>query len=189
MPVPPTQYETAERQTLGEILDWHHGVVEAVVEQRASVQRAIRDGSPVTARFLTMTEADVDAYFDAQRRELDRLTVLNLVASAEATITADYFRRVREKRKDPLARAYQAWHKTLSSKKQLRPDFDEAGILSVLKQTRVLDNNIIGQFRECLQARHWLGHGRRWDRPMAIDRLDPDDVCDRARALLVAMPK
>ena len=28
-----------------------------------------------------MTEGDVDLHFDAQRRELDRLTVLNLVAT------------------------------------------------------------------------------------------------------------
>lgn len=135
-----------------------------------------------------MTEGDVDTYFDTQRRELDRLTVLNLVASAEATITIDYFRRVGGKLKDPLARAYQAWHKKLTPKKQLRPNFDEDGILDVLKETKVMDNNLIGQYRECLPARHWLGHGRRWEKPMTVDRFDPDDVYDRANALIQAMP-
>jgi hypothetical protein len=31
MPVPPTNHETAERQTLDEVLDWYHGVVDALV--------------------------------------------------------------------------------------------------------------------------------------------------------------
>ena len=135
-----------------------------------------------------MTESEVDAYFDGQRRELDRLTVLNLVASAEATIKIDYFRRVRGKLKDPLARAYRKWHKTLSGAKQLRPDFDVGGILDVLREGHLPDNTSLGRFRECLRLRHWVGHGRYWDKPVKIDTLDPDEVYDRARALLAIMP-
>ncbi len=188
MPVPPADYETAERQMLDDIREWYRGMVEALLDQRASVLQAIRTGLPVAPRFILMREAEVDAYHDSQRQELERLTMLNLVASAEATITLDYFRRIREKLKDRLSRAYQAWHKKLSANKQLRPDFDEDGILDVLKQTNIMDNNIIGRYRECLHARHWVGHGRRWARPIAVDRLDPDDVHDRASALLRAMP-
>jgi hypothetical protein len=188
MPLPPIAYETAEPQTLDEIRDWHRGVVDALVDQRVSVQRAIRTGSPVAPRFVGMTEADVDAHFDAQRRELDRLTVLNLVASAEATVKVDYFRGVGGKLNDALARAYRDWHKTLSANKQLRPDFDDGGILDVLKEAHVMDNYVVGGYRECLRARHWLGHGRYWAKPAEVDRFDPDDVYDRANALLQAMP-
>ena len=188
MPLPPIDHETAEPQTLDEIRNWHRGVVDALVGQRASVQHAVRAGSAVVSRFVGMTEGEVDAHYDAQRRELDRLTVLNLVASAEATVKVDYFRRVGEKLKDPLARAYREWHKTLPANKQLRPDFDDAGILDVLKESHVMDNNIVGQYRECLRVRHWLGHGRYWAKPAEVDRFDPDDVYDRANALLQAMP-
>lgn len=124
MPIPRTD-PTAEPQTLDEVHEWHDGVVDALVGHRASVQHAIRSGSAVAARFVGMTEGDIDAHYDAQWRELDRLTVLNLVASAEATIKIDYFRRVGGKANNPLTQAYQAWHKTLSFQKQLRPDFDE----------------------------------------------------------------
>jgi len=188
MPIPPVEYKTAERQTLDEILDWHRGIVEALIVQRASVLRAIREGSTVAPRFATMTESDVDEFFDSQRRELERLTMLNLVASAEAKVTLNYFDRVGKNLKDPLSSAYRTWHKTLSAIKQLQPDFDERGILAVLKETRVIDNNIVGQYRECLAGRHWVGHGRRWDKPIAIDRFDPDDVYDRCDALLRAIP-
>jgi len=179
---------TAEQQTLDEILHWHGGIVEALLEQRGRVLNAIRVGSAVSSRFVDRTESEVEVHFDAQRRELDRLTVLNLVASAEATITVDYFRCVKGKLKNPLAIAYRIWHKGLSKKKKQRPDFDENGILEVLKATGVMDNNLIGQYRECLRARHWVGHGRRWARPLEVDRLDPEDVYDRADALLRALP-
>lgn len=106
MPLPPIDRETAELETLDEIRDWHSGIVDALVDQRATVQHAVRAGTVVASRFIGMTEDDVEACYDAQRRELDRLTALNLVASAEATVKVDYFRRVGEKLKDPLARAY-----------------------------------------------------------------------------------
>lgn len=188
MPVPPINYDTAERQTLDEIREWHGGMVDALVDQRAAVLRAIREVSTVASRFIGLTEPDVDNYYDIQRRELDRLTMLNLVASAEATITIDYFRRVGQRLKDPLALAYQSWHKKLSRRKQLRPNFDEDGILDVLKETHLVNNHVVGQYRECLQGRHWLGHGRRWERPIAVDQFDPEDVYDRAAALLRAIP-
>ena len=135
-----------------------------------------------------MTEPDVDIHYDAQRRELDCLTVLNLVASAEATIKLDYVRRVREKLKNPLSRAYCKWHKGLSQKKQRRPDFDEGGILDVLKGAGVMNNHIVGRFRECVRVRHWLGHGRYWAKPAQVEQLDPDEVFERANKLLQAIP-
>lgn len=179
---------SAEPQTLDEIIDWHRGVVSALAEQRGSVQKAIRAALPVAPRFVGMTESDVDSHYDAQRRELDRLIVLNLVASAEATIKIDYFRRTDEKLKDKLSVAYRNWRKTLSSAKRRRPDFDERGILDVLRDVGVMDNHILGRYRECLRVRHWIGHGRYWAKPAEADQLDPDEVYSRADELLQALP-
>lgn len=180
--------ETAEPQTLDEILHWHGGIVDALREQLASVQNAIRRGSAVSPRFATMTEAEVELVHDAQRLELDRLTVFNLVASVEAAIRIDYFRRVSRKLRDPLALVYRRWNKTLSKKKKKRPNFDQGGILEILKNSNLIDNNLIGRYRECLKARHWVGHGRYWARPDAEDGLDPSIVYIRAHALLRALP-
>lgn len=188
MPFPPITFQTAEPQTLDEIRLWHGGIVDALSDQRIHVQHAIRKGGIVGKRFVGMTETELDEYYDTQRRELDRRTVLNLVASAEAEIRDNYARHVRGKGKHPLSQAYQAWHKTLPPKKQVRPDFDERGILSVLKKAMLIDNHIVGQFRACMKSRHWVGHGRYWDKPLEIDRLDPDDVYARADALLRALP-
>lgn len=176
------------RQTLGEILDWHRGIVEALVAQRGAVLRAARDDWAVPPRFVGMTGQDLDAYYDSQRRELDWLTILNLVASVEATIRVDYFRRVEGKLKDPLAKAYRRWHKTLSHRKRRRPDFDEGGILDEVRGTQLVANPLIGRYRECLRTRHWVGHGRYWPRPVGVNSLDPVRVYDRCRALLEAWP-
>lgn len=188
MPVPSSDHPTAEPQTLDEIREWYRDIVEALAGRRGLVQNAIRTGSAVASRFTGMTERDLDAWYDDRRRELDRLTVLNLVASAEAELKIDYFRRVGERRKDPLSRAYQKWDATLSRMKRRRPDFDDGGILDVLKSAHVMDNNVIGKYRECLRARHWVGHGRYWAKPVEVDELDPDDVYNRAAALLQSMP-
>jgi|SRR6185437_5738944 len=178
----------AERQTLDWIVAWHSSMADALIDRRASVQLAIETGTPVAPRFTGMTPAEVDDHYDEQRRELDRLTMLNLVASAEASITDDYFRRIELKLKDRLSRDYRAWYKGLSNKKKDQPPFDEAGILNQLKRSMVVDNNVVGQFRQCLRVRHWVGHGRRWSKPLEVENFDPDDVYDRANALLNALP-
>jgi hypothetical protein len=188
VPLPPIDPDIGERQTLDEIRDWYRGMVEALVDQRAAVLQAVQNGTPVAPRFIGLNQAGLEAYFDAQRQELDRLTMLNLVASAEASIKDDYFHRVRRQLKDQLSRAYQQWYDDLAAGKKHRPDFDEGGILEVLKGAHVMNNHIVGEYRECLRPRHWVGHGRNWNTPVGIDRLDPDDVYDRCNALLAAIP-
>lgn len=188
MPLGPIDPNKGERQTLDEIREWHLGIVAAIMDQRASILHAIRDGSAVAPRFAAMTESEVDNYYEMQRRELDWLTILDLVASTEASVKDDFFYRVKRNLKDSLSRAYGEWYRKLRGPKRLRPDFDEKGILDVLKDARVMDNHIVGEYRVCLRLRHWIGHGRNWDKPKEVGRLDPDDVYDRCNALLRTMP-
>lgn len=188
MPIPLIVPATPEPQTLDEILDWHSSIVGALVEQRASILKAILQSSGVAPRFVGMTEGEIEARYDADRRELDRLTVLNLVASAEGTVKLDFNRRVQGRLKDSLAIAYRKWNKTLSARKQRRPDFDRGGILDVLRDANVMENHIIREYRECLEARHWVAHGRYWCKPVGVDQLVPDVVFDRADAIIRALP-
>jgi hypothetical protein len=111
MRIPLFDRVNAEPQTLDEIRDWHGGIVDALLEQRASILDSIRQSATVGPRFVGLTAAEADAYFSVTRRELDRLTMLNLAASAEASLKVDYFRRVEQKLKGPLSVAYWKWHK------------------------------------------------------------------------------
>lgn len=117
--------------------------------------------------------------------------MLNYVASAEATVKVYYFRRVGGiggKWRDRSSKVLRDWHKKLSGRKQLQPDFDRDGILDILKNAGAVPNHVIGQFRECLQFRHWVAHGRFWGKPAVADRLDIEDVYARAAALIQALP-
>lgn len=74
--------------------DWHDGMVESLVRHRAAVRQAALTGSYPGARFEFMNERDVDDYFLAQRSNLDRLTVVDLVSAGEAAVRMDYDRRL-----------------------------------------------------------------------------------------------
>lgn len=188
MPLLSAEHPQSERQTLDEIFDWYLGMTESLVAHRAVVRDALLS-TPATPepRFVFFTEAEVDQYFAEQKGELDRLTCVNLVGSAEGSIRLDFARRVIGKLTDPLSGSYQAWYATLSAGKQAHPDFDDNGILERLKDAKVLDNNLVGRFRECLKPRHWVAHGRYWAKHANVDRLTPDLVLQRASDLLSAL--
>ena len=190
MPLLPAEHPHSERQTLDEIFDWYLGITESLVAHRAVVRSSLLTAAAAPEpRFVGSTEADVDQYFAEQRGELARLTCVNLVGSAEGSIRLDFNRRVLGKLPDPLALSYQAWYATLSAGKQDRPDFDEKGILERLKDSKVLkDNNVVGQFRQCLKPRHWVAHGRYWAKHASVDHLTPAQVFQRAKDLLNALP-
>ena len=185
---------TAEPQTLSEVWAWQLGVIESVEHHREAIRRATVLGENPGPTFAMMAESEVESHFDALRRNLDRLTVLNLVASAEATIKADYFRRVGEKPRTagarPLSHAYRALDAALPPPEKHRPPFaGRSGILRALKEAKVIDNHVLGAFGSCLRARHWVGHGRYWGRPAEIDLYPPDEVYRRAEAIVVALSR
>jgi hypothetical protein len=73
MPIPFIFHERAEPQTLDEVRDWYRDIVDALNDQIASIRQAIGGGSTVALRYMGMPEADLDAYQDARRQELEGL--------------------------------------------------------------------------------------------------------------------
>lgn len=191
MPAPDPEDETAEPQTLDQIIDWYRDTADALAARRAAVLEAVRSGTAVPERYATLTEDELAARYAGQVLELDRLTVLNLVACAEAGVRLDFRRRVKGRLKDPLSKAYRKWAKALPKKKRKRPDFEgEDGLLQQLKAADALGpggKQLVGRFRECLPPRHWVAHGRYWARPVGLNAFNPEDVYARATALLTAL--
>lgn len=175
-------------QSLDQVFNWYLAAAESFGHHRSATLAALRVGGAAEARFTGMTAGDVDAHFDAQRRNLDRLTILNMVATAEAAVRADYRRRVDAKRKDRLSKAYRAFHGGLSNAQRLRPPFDEQGILHALKGAGVMHPHLVADFRNALRLRHWIAHGRYWTQPLARNTYAPDDVHRIILALLTALP-
>ncbi|MCY2933546.1 MAG: hypothetical protein NT172_05205 [Planctomycetota bacterium] len=176
-----------ETQTLAEIIDWYDGISRALALQISAARSSSLNATNLYPRLFGMTEQELETYQDHQLAELDRLTVFSLVASVEAEIRLDFERRIIARLKDALSDKYRKWHGSLKNRKRRRPDFDEVGILGIMKRSGVIDAHLIGEFRECLRARHWIGHGRYFQRPAQMEKLDPYEVCSRGNRLLQSL--
>jgi len=176
-------------QSIDEALKWHAAISESVIQHRANVLSALRGGGslPSTGSLIGLTESEIEAHFEAERAEVDGMCIVNIAAAAEAALRRDYRERVRRNAADPLSQAYCSYHKTLLGQKVWRPDFDQGGILDVLKDSNAVANHLVTAFRHVLRIRHWYAHGRHWLlRTNAIEELVA--VYETCRALLDALP-
>jgi len=174
-------------QSIDDIRDWYEGVVESLVHHRAAVHNALRIGGMTEPRFVGMAAGDIDAFFVAQRNNLDQLAIMNLVASAEASLLMDFKRRVEGNFKDRLSKAYAMHHRTLPLGQKVRPPLDH-GILEQLKAAGVVPAHFVSRFRDVLRLRHWIAHGRYWAQPLANRAYLPDEAYHTIATLLAALP-
>ncbi len=188
-PRTPGAPRAASPQSINDVRDWYEACVESLAHHRAAVRAALRAGTPTESRFLGMTAADVDAHFAALRRNLDLLTIVDLIATGEAALRADYRRRLDRGRRDALSQAYRAFHRSLRTPQQRRrPPFDEHGILDALRDSAAVDRHLVTDFRDALRLRHWIAHGRYWKPSLDSAAHAPDDVYRTINALLTALP-
>jgi hypothetical protein len=133
------------------------------------------------ARFLGSNESEVDQSFQNQRMELELLTMLVLLTTAEAILRIDFRKRVQKRLKDTLSRKYREIWRT--RKDQVRLDLD---LLEALKE-EVAQLSVVSDFRAALRLRNWLAHGRHWH-PKLGRNYSPGLVFDISRAVVNALP-
>jgi len=119
-----------------------------------------------------MTGSELDRYFEKMSDELSLQVALALVAAVEALLVLDYQARMEEGIKDALY----ARMVLLSE----RPSLDE--ILDAWKDANSGTGHVIGRFKQVVDLRHWMAHGRYWH-PQGFKGLDASAVVDRARAM------
>jgi hypothetical protein len=130
-------------------------------------------------RFRGLNRVEVEDAFENQRRELELLTMLGLLATAEAILRNDFERRVARRLKDGLSRKYRTIAKR---KKRTRLDED---LLEILKQE--VTPSIVSDFRGALRLRHWLAHGRYWH-PKLGRPYSAREIVDISKAVVEALP-
>lgn len=125
-----------------------------------------------------LTSDEVTSRLQELRSELDLQANLMLLSAFEAevfrafeTVVAKPLRRRIAHRLDRTAR---------------RPALDD--VLDAWKSAAGIRSRAVGEFRQLLDLRHWLAHGRRW----SLDRCgvryaSPRLVYERGEALLVAL--
>jgi hypothetical protein len=82
-----------------------------------------------------------------------------MLGLVEAALRIDFRLRVKQRRKDSLSRAFRSLRKQAGSKIR----FDDLLDLWVIHHPGV--KRPFSEFRSALHFRHWLAHGRYWDKP------------------------
>jgi len=168
---------------------WFEFQIALISQSRSDVLRSISPcRSPVgaalrshEARFFGFTQTEVEEFFEAQRGELELLTMFELLATTEAILRIEVKARVTARKKDPLSRRFRELARGGGDRIRLDED-----ILGAMKEDGV-SANIIAAFRGALKLRHWLAHGRHWH-PKLGRGYAPSDVFDISRALIQSIP-
>lgn len=132
---------------------------------------------PHEMRFISLTRNEVEEFFELQRRQLELLTMFEILATTEAILRIEVQTRAAQRKKDPLSRLFRKLHKAKGDRVRLDED-----ILSAMKGAGG-SPNVIGAFRGALKLRHWLAHGRHWH-PKLGRGYSPSDVFDISQALI-----
>jgi len=155
---------------------WHEKAAAALRERLLQEQVAsVPFTRPV---FFGMSEGEIDAFF----RELDYLTILDLLSAAEAALRVDFWTRVHDKAKDDLSREFRKIAKRFEEKISL-----EEHILGPWSNDKPEIRGAVGDFRGALKLRNWLAHGRYWTPKLARKAYSAADVLDICNELLLKM--
>ena len=180
-PVP----RSSQERTIQAVWDWYEFQSRILADEQQRVLRALRNGAiPRDSRFFALTRDELDCFFDEHRRELDYLVMLSILTSAEAAIRIDFFARVKQRRKDPVSRAFREIFK--KHRRRIRLIRLKQHILETWKRLVPETRGAIGGFLGALLLRDWLAHGRYWP-PRLGRRYSPSVVYDIANAVVGAL--
>lgn len=139
-----------------EILDAYEDHVEAL--EHVLHARATVTADPLS-RFFGLSSADIQDRLLRDREELDRWTVLMLVASFEATLKTDAEDRIRARTRDVVRKPL----RDLYEDKEKRKQHVYLGDILPIWQAHVAVSAMVKKnLRTLLRHRHWLAHGRHW---------------------------
>ena len=150
---------SGENKTLDEIWDWFELQARLSNAKKLEIRQQSQSNQLAPdSRFFGMTPEEIDLFFS----ELDKVTMLDLMAAAEAAIRVDYLTRVYYRRKDHVSRKLRELYKQAGERVKL-----EDGILEVWRNCKPGSKVVVSNFRAACNYRHWLAHGRYWSRRSA----------------------
>jgi hypothetical protein len=138
---------------------------------------------PLASCFDLMTPEEREQARRDMYQELNDQTVLLLAASFEAVFQIDLHRRVNQKQKDPLSKKLRKLWK--HRRRSGRLEFEDLLEFWKKETGRRFE---IGELKQLIQFRHWLAHGRYWERHSGLTVIDPEDAWERGRAVFDFLP-
>lgn len=181
-------FQAKSNPDLSAVWNWYEFQLQLIASERRRFRLVFRGHRAtgeldvdLVARFLGSNESEVDQSFENQRMELELLTMLVLLTTAEAILRIDFHKRVQNRLKDPLSRKYREIWRTRKDKVRLVQD-----LLEAVKE-EVHQPSVVSDFRSALKLRDWLAHGRHWH-PKLGRNYSPGHVFDISRAIVNALP-
>lgn len=152
-----TKFGTVRYPTLDDVWQHHLHCEQAI----RTWQRAIQGGTGSHSWPPFLSHAELDERIEIVLDEVGEQTILALMASAEAELLTDYWRRVAKRRKDPLSKSIRKSRKHKKRSEAARPRLKE-DILSHWERVHPGSKKVVQDFRSLLKVRNWLAHGRWW---------------------------
>ena len=157
-----------------------------IAEHHAAVEEAIHlyhtEASPgFETRFAFYTEDEVQAKRDERLYEADAASALTVLASIEAAVRVDYFKRCYARHKDELSRTLRALYRDKGSRASLSDD-----LLEAWRDHGAMTARLVGEIRGAFGLRHWLAHGRYYE-PKLGRQYDFASVYNLARQVEAAL--
>jgi len=165
-------------KTIQAIWDWYEVQSKLSLGKKNQLLAELRKGGAVSDPvFSAMSLEDIHEFF----RELDYLTMFDLLAATEATIRLDYRNRARGRKRDNVSKEFRRLYSDHGYDVGLESD-----ILATWKRLVPGTTRAVGEFNGALRLRHWLAHGRYWEPTLGRD-YTPVDIYEIAYNLLEAI--
>jgi hypothetical protein len=164
-----------QAQSLAEIAGYHNDATDSLAFYlRILLQR----GDP---RFVGEKASAFGELLADRIAETELRSSRAILGTLEASLRIDFRLRIARRAKDPLSRAFRVLQKSTA-----RARFDE-DVLGLWKEHHPELKQLVSELRAALKFRHWLAHGRYWERP-SNGRFDYVSIYDLAVATLFHFP-
>jgi hypothetical protein len=163
-------------QSLVEIAEYHNDATDALHLFLGSLYRNSN------ARFLGYSPSEFNGLLLSRVEETELRSSLAILAAVEATIRIDYQLRATRRYKDPRSREFRSIFKERRERARLDED-----LLESWSRHSPSCKRLVGELRAALHFRHWLAHGRYWERPKHR-RFDYQSIYGLAELMLIQFP-
>lgn len=108
-------------------------------------------------KFIGMHYNQITDFFNKEISEHELMHSFKIIATTEAILRNDYSKRVKNKFRDPLSRAFRNLHK--SNPRGISLDDT---LIDLWIEHFPGSKKYFSEFRRILKERHWIAHGRSW---------------------------
>jgi hypothetical protein len=159
--------------TMDDVWDYYETIRDHILQGAEIARQSLSEGGVLpNTKLLGKSAEELDAYFERLLDEADKQASLFLIAAAEAVIRVDFLKRVYERRKDSVSRAFRSIYQSQHDLDKVRVRLVEDILDTWAREVPTAKTNI-STFKRALRFRHWLAHGRYWD-PKLDRKYDPN---------------